>query len=278
MPACCRAGRCGEETRSGSNNSGNRACSFHQGSRRTSEESSRETTTSRPEWPAGSDGGSRPSVCLPGGRTRTPKGPSIMNQQHTIHLSSWARLVGLALLLGVGLLASLGLTSRTAHAQPAATIPVGTCDDATLRNAINNATSGDTIKFGCSGTITLGSTLGISKNLTLDGSGQQVTLSGGGSVQVLSVSSGVTFTLNALTVAHGSAPNGGGLSNSGGTVSISNSTFANNNAPHGDGLYSTGGTANSTNSNFANNSAGLFGGRDLLHGHRATVGIAQSIA
>src|SRR5260370_15464078 len=143
MPACCRAGRCGQETRSGSNNSRNRACSFHQGSRHTSEESSRETTTSRPELPAGSHPGSRPSACLPGGRTRTQKGTSIVNQHHTIRLSSWARLVGLALLLGVGLLASLGLASRTAHAQPAMTSTVSTCDDATLRSAINNAASGD---------------------------------------------------------------------------------------------------------------------------------------
>jgi hypothetical protein len=97
-----------------------------------------------------------------------------VNQQHTIRLSSWARLVGLALLLGVGLLASLGLASRTAHAQPAVTSTVSTCDDATLRSAISSAASGDTIKFGCSGTINLGSPLGISKNLTLDGSGQQV--------------------------------------------------------------------------------------------------------
>src|SRR5260221_8660958 len=231
MPACCRAGRCGQETRSGSNNSRNRACSFRQGSRQTSEESSRETTTSRPGMPAGSHPGSRPYVCLPGGRTRTQKGTSIVNQHHTIRLSSWARLVGLALLLGVGLLASLGLASRTAHAQPAAPIPVGTCDDATLRNAINNATSGDTIKFGCSGTITLGSTLGISKNLTLDGIGQQGTLSDCCTVQVLSIDSGVIFTLNALTVAHGSTSgDGGGLFNNGGTVSISNSTLGNNSA------------------------------------------------
>src|SRR5258706_1375003 len=145
-----------------------------------------------------------------------------MNQHHTIRLSSWARLVGLALLLGVGLLASLGLASRTAHAQSAATIIVSTCDVATLSSAIGNAASGDTITFGCSGTITVGSTLGIHKNLTLDGSGQQVTLDGGGSVQVLSVDSGVIFTLNALTIAHGSSPlgnncSGGGPANEGGT-------------------------------------------------------------
>src|SRR5258706_10681178 len=133
-----------------------------------------------------------------------------MNQHHTIRLSSWARLVGLALLLGVGLLASLGLTTRTAHAQPAATITVSTCDESHLSSAIGNAASGDTITFACSGTITVGSPLGIHKNLTLDGSGQQVTLSGGDSAQVLVVDSGVSFTLNALTIAHGSAPNGDG--------------------------------------------------------------------
>ncbi len=184
-----------------------------------------------------------------------------MNQPHTNRLSSWARLVGLALLLGVGLLASLGLASRTAHAQPAATSIVSTCDDATLRNAINNAASGDTITFGCSGTITLGSTLVISKNLTLDGSGQNVTLSGGGSVQVLSVNSGVSFTLNDLTVAHGlTSGDGGGLFNNG-TVSISNSTFANNEGRFGGtarggggGLYNNG-TMSISNSTFANNSA-----------------------
>ena len=199
-----------------------------------------------------------------------------MNQQHTIRLSSWARLVGLALLLGVGVLASLGLASRTAHAQPAATIIVSTCDDATLRNAINSAASGDTITFGCSGTITLGSTLGISKNLTLDGSGKQVTLSGGGNVQVLSVNSGVSFTLKALTIAHGfDGEGGGGLLNTGGTVTISNSTFANNSASfQGGSLLNFGGTVSISNSTFANNSSGFVGGLDNGGG---TVSISQSI-
>jgi hypothetical protein len=105
-----------------------------------------------------------------------------VNQPHTIHLSSWARLIGLALLLGVGVLASLGLASRTVHAQPAVTSIDSTCDESHLSSTIGSAASGDTITFGCCGTITLGSTLGISKNLTLDGSGQQVTLSGGGRV------------------------------------------------------------------------------------------------
>jgi hypothetical protein len=213
-----------------------------------------------------------------------------VNQPPTFRLSSWARLVSLALLLGVGVLASLGLATRTAHAQPAATIIVSTCNEATLDSAISSAGSGDTISFGCSGDITLTSTLTISKNLTLDGSGQTVTLDGGNSVQVLSVTSGVSFTLKALTIAHGVAaynasfgiPLGGGLFNNGGTVSISNSTFANNSAvaapnsiADGGGLYNNGGTVTISNSTFANNSAssGIGGG---LFNNGGTVTISNS--
>jgi hypothetical protein len=119
--------------------------------------------------------------------------------------------------------------------------------------------------FGCSGTITLFSPLTISKNLTLDGRGQTVTLDGGGTTQVLVVNNGVQFTLNDLTVAHGNAILGGGLDNEHGTVNISNSTFANNSAtgrPSVGGLYNNDGTVNISNSTFANNSAsgGGFGG------------------
>jgi hypothetical protein len=178
-----------------------------------------------------------------------------MSQPYPIRLSSWARLVGLALLLGVGVLASLGLATKPAHAQAAASTTISTCDDATLRSAIANANSGDTISFGCDGIITLSSTLVISQNLTLDGNGHRVTLDGGNSVKVLTVSSGVTFTLNTLTVAHGTAPgsNGGGLDNKGGTVSISNSTFANNSDPTGGGggLYNDiGGTVSISSCGF----------------------------
>jgi hypothetical protein len=199
-----------------------------------------------------------------------------MNQPHTIRLSSWARLVGLALLLGVGVLASLGLATRMAHAQSLNTVTITDCtDDSQLQSAIANAASGDTINFGCKGTITLSQTLVISKNLTLDGSGQQVTLSGGDSVRVLSVNPGVTFTLNALTIAHGSTTGGGGGLENKGTVSISNSTFANNSGLFGGGGLFNIGTVNITNSTFANNSAGnaLGGG---LENDSGTVTISNS--
>ena len=111
-----------------------------------------------------------------------------------------------------------------------------------------------------------------------------VTLDGGDSLQVLDVNS-ASFTLNALTIAHGSTQSGGGLSSNGGTVSITNSTFAHNSASSGGGLSITGesGTVSISNSTIAYNSAsgggsggeggGIFNGLDFNVG---TVSISNS--
>ena len=203
-------------------------------------------------------------------------------------LSSSCRLMLLAGLL-VGLLAFTGAISRTAHAQATATISVTTCDESHLDAAIASASSGDTITFGCSGDIKLTQTLYITtQNLTLDGTGQQVTLDGQNQVRVLSTNQGISFTLNALTIAHGySSDLSGGLYNWGtmsinnstiannaaygyaggiynlGTLSISNSTVANNSAKYGAGILNDGGnTVNISNSTFANNSSMQGGGID----------------
>jgi len=191
-----------------------------------------------------------------------------VNQQHTNRLSSWARLVGLALLLGVGVLASLGLTSGTVHA--ATTLTVTNCsNDSQLQADVSTANSdnaNDTITFACSGAIPLTSTLNITGSMTLDGSGQSVTLDGNNSVQVLSVDSGVSFTLNALTIAHGSGVvtdgGGGGIYNQG-MLSISNSTVSGNSAGNGGdggGILNAGGTLSISNSTVSGNSASRGGG------------------
>ena len=93
----------------------------------------------------------------------------------------------------------------------------------TLREAINNAnspgtdttgddcgtgTGTDTINFSVSGTITLGlgGTLpAIVNTLTIDGSGETITIDGAGVYQVLFVNSGATLNLNQLTIADGNA-------------------------------------------------------------------------
>jgi hypothetical protein len=142
-----------------------------------------------------------------------------------------------------------------------------------IGTVIGSATAGDTIKFSCSGSIPISNTLTISQNLTLDGSGQTVTLDGGNSVGVLLVNSGVSFALNALTIAHGTFNGlGGGLANNGGTVNISNSTFSDNAAG---GLYNNGGTVTINNSIFANNSTPLYGA-GLANRNGGTVSISNS--
>ena len=59
-----------------------------------------------------------------------------------------------------------------------------------LVDVINAASAGDTITFSCSGTLTLSATITLAKNLTIDGTGQSVTISGGDAVGVFVVNSG----------------------------------------------------------------------------------------
>src|SRR5262249_48595994 len=59
---------------------------------------------------------------------------------------------------------------------------------------VANAASGDTIQFApnlTGGTITLDNTLDINKDLTIDGAGSGITVSGGGMNRVFTIESGV---------------------------------------------------------------------------------------
>ena len=72
-----------------------------------------------------------------------------------------------------------------------------------LRQAIADASSGHTIDFAVTGTITLTSgELGIAKNLTITGPGaNQLTISGNNSSRVFYITSGAV-TISALTIAN----------------------------------------------------------------------------
>lgn len=189
--------------------------------------------------------------------------------------------LGLGLLLLAALCLTLGVSAHAAHAQ--STLQVTNCrSDAQLQADVaqaNRDNAGDVITFACSGDLKLTGTLTISGSMTLSGSGQHVTLDGDNSMLVLDVNNGTSFTLDALTVAHGL----GGLENDYGNVTIrnsafvynseqpalmsgastpssitiTNSTIANNsdiNSPAA-GLVNLGGTATITNSTIADNSA-----------------------
>src|SRR5208282_3344566 len=142
---------------------------------------------------------------------------------------------------------------------PATTSGNGFC---TLREAIDNAnaksdtsggdcaagTGNDTIGFSVSGTITLvGSGLpAIVNTLTVDGTGQTVTIDGASSFGILVVDLLATLNLQFLTLADGKAKGtsgttggnaeGGAISNHG-TLTVTNSTFSANLATGGDAVH-----------------------------------------
>lgn len=116
----------------------------------------------------------------------------------------------------------------------------------TLREAIDNVnadtdTSGgdctvaNGIAFSVSGQITLGSTLpAVTTAMSIDGSGQNITVDGANLYQVMSVSSTGNLILSNLTVADGSniSGSGGGIANEG-KLTVSGCTMSNNQAPSG---------------------------------------------
>lgn len=206
------------------------------------------------------------------------------------------------------------LTAPLAHA---ATIVVTNLNDSgagSLRQAIldaNASAEDDTITFSVSGTIVLSSQLpsiasaSTAGKLTIDGSGQTITISGNNSVRVFSVNLGANLTLKNLTIANGSAASGGGIDNAGtvtiqnstlsgnsanstggaggailhqvGTLTITNSTISGNSSHHaGGGIAIAGGaTATITNSTISGNSAANFGGG--INNSGSTVYIKNSI-
>jgi len=107
----------------------------------------------------------------------------------------------------------------------------GTSSECSLRAAINNAnnkssdsnstcaagTGNDTIVFSVSGTITLGSTLPAIANasggsLTIDGTGEAVTVHAAGQYRVVVVNPGATLSLSGLTITGNTSFYGGGVS------------------------------------------------------------------
>ena len=133
----------------------------------------------------------------------------------------------------------------------------------------NLSTDGSEIEFDPSvfsttRTITLGATVVLSETAgaeVIDGPGAGlVTISGGGTVRVFQVESGVTATLSGLTISGGSTTGyGGGLYNNG-TTTLTNCVVSGNSAmDDGGGLYNNG-TTTLTGCTISGNSAMNSGG------------------
>jgi CSLREA domain-containing protein len=190
------------------------------------------------------------------------------------------------------LLALFGVMVTPARAACSAAITVANANDSgagSLRAAIANVCTGGTITFSAAianSTITLttldpsgNGALVVSKNLTIDGGSNHITISGGGSRRIFYVATG-TVAVRSLTLTAGVADYGGAVWN-GGTLTLTDVTLDANAATYGGAIhieqaanltvadstfranigYETGGAINNngtltvTNSTFADNSA-----------------------
>lgn len=120
----------------------------------------------------------------------------------------------LALILIAGMLGSVFSTAQAAKISVTSTANSGA---GSLRQAVLDATAGDTIEIG-ELTIVLADSITIDKNLTIRGtSGNRTTavINGGEGTRLFVVSAGATVVLEDLTVAHGKAEFGGAVLNHG---------------------------------------------------------------
>ncbi len=144
---------------------------------------------------------------------------------------------------------------------------VSICDETHLRAAL---AGGGTVTFACSGTITLTDTISVEANTTLNGSGQNVTISCDSSVRALYVDSEATLTLNNLTIANSV---GGGIRNDG-ILTVSSCTFSGNSIDRGGGIRNDG-TLTVSYSTFSDNSASVRGGA-IYNGNDGTLTVSNS--
>jgi len=161
------------------------------------------------------------------------------------------------LVLAPLVLVAFGATS-SALACVVGTGTSASCTETALNACLPGGGSFDgTVTFNCRGaaTITVTSRKIISADTTIDG-GSVITISGGNTVGVFSVNSGVTFMVQNLSIANGGTVIGGtigGAINNGGTTIITNSTFSANR-----GAIHNAGTLTVTNSAFSGNSTSRF--------------------
>ncbi len=137
---------------------------------------------------------------------------------------------------------------------------IDSCTERQLDQALSIAKDGDTLTFACSGTIKITSLKVISKSITLDASGQTVTLDGHNVTPLFSIDKKATVTINHLSVINGRASAGAGGITNRGTLTLINSTIAHN--LHG---LSNFGVLTVQSTTFADNQgAGIFNSGTML--------------
>jgi CSLREA domain-containing protein len=117
----------------------------------------------------------------------------------------------------------------------------GVCDaDCSLREAVAVAWNNDTISFqsGLTGTITLGSPIGVSRKITINGPGARLlTISGNNLTRQFTLNAVANLTLMRVSLADGKGGASNGAITNSGTLSLSYVMFINNKPS---ALYTTG--------------------------------------
>ena len=144
---------------------------------------------------------------------------------------------------------------------------------ATIQKGLTYVADGGTIhiqagKYTATGNVGLT----ITKNVTIVGEDQSnTTIDAQNSNNIFTVNSGITVTIENITLANGSATNGGAIYNTGNLTFI-NCTFTGNKASYGGAIYNTGTIASLKDCNFTENRASLnYGGAIFNQGTIASL-------
>ncbi len=148
-----------------------------------------------------------------------------------------------------------------------------------LRRCVAAVCSGGSVVFATTGTISLqNGEIAITRNVAVDGTNADITVSGGDASRVFSISSGAHATLANVTLQHGNAANGNGgnLLVVDGTLAMENVVVEHGSALHGGGMYlATGSTVLASNliirNNAATNGGGVYISSGLLSIEKAVV-------
>jgi predicted outer membrane repeat protein len=157
-----------------------------------------------------------------------------------------------------------GPLTFTVTAPPTVVTSLADSGPGSLRQVVTDALPGSTITFGVTGTITLTSGIGINKNLTINGPGAALTLSGNNASRIFETFGPATVNFNNLRLTAGYTPGGfdggalyvhlGSTVNISGTQFNANNVFGNSCCEKGGAIFSEG-ALTITNSSFTNNSA-----------------------